>query len=252
MAKKEVGQNFLIDPSAAKRIVDAAHINPDDKVLEIGCGAGSLTYFLGESNANIEAIDIDEGLLLKIQNDFKAKDNVNPHYGNAMEFDYSSYDVIVGNLPYYITSGIFEKVLLGFKQAKRCVFMVQKEAAERILAKAGTKEYSPLSILLYSVSKPKKEFNVGRNSFAPVPHVESTVISLEMKTGIDHAEIEKMHQLCNKLFLQRRKTVLNNLKAVLGEEKAKEALAKAGVSPMARPEQIEVEKYLMLSRVISA
>ncbi len=251
LAKKEVGQNFLIDPAAAERIVSLGELTAEDSVLEIGCGAGSLTYFLSLTPSKIEGIDIDGALLMKINQDFAGCENMSLHQGNAMDFDYSPYSVIIGNLPYYITSGIIEKVLLGATSARKAIFMVQKEAADRILAKPGTKEYSPLTVLLYAVGTPKKEFNVNRNSFAPAPHVDSSVISITFKNGLNFNEIAAMHRLCSRLFLQRRKTILNNLKAVIGEKKAKEALEKAGIPPLTRPEQIKVEQYLMLSKLIS-
>ena len=139
LAKHEVGQNFLVDPGVCERIVSLCEIKSGEKVIEIGCGAGSLSYFLNESEGSSDLIDIDEGLLAKLEEDFKGSDKVKPTYGNAVKWDYAPYDKIVGNLPYYITSLILEKVFLGASNCKKAVFMVQKEAAERILAPVGSK-----------------------------------------------------------------------------------------------------------------
>ena len=98
----------------------------------------------------------------------------------GMRFDYSPYTKIVGNLPYYITSGIVEKILLGASKASRVVLMVQKEAADRLLAKVGSKDYSPLSLYLNYVASVKRAFNVSRNAFVPAPHIESTVLIIDL------------------------------------------------------------------------
>ena len=104
LAKKEIGQNFLGDPEAAKRIVSLLEAKEGEKVLEIGSGAGSLSYFLSLGPAKADLIDIDEAMLQKLKEDFEGNPYLNIQFGNAMRYDYSSYDKIVGNLPYYITS----------------------------------------------------------------------------------------------------------------------------------------------------
>ena len=250
LAKKEVGQNFLIDASAAKAIVDALGIEEGDEVLEIGCGLGSLTYFLAQhEEARIEAIDIDEAMLAKTGEDFSSLPHVNVHYGNAARWDYGRYDKIVGNLPYYITSLILEKALLGGAKAKTMVFMVQKEAGERIVSKPKTKDYSPLAILLSLCYETKKIRTVGRASFAPAPHVESSVYTIRRKEGVSLQEGEGVYRLALSLFAQRRKTLYNNLKTLLGEDaKAKEAIASCGLSMTIRPEEVTPQEFLNLYR----
>ena len=247
LAKKEVGQNFLIDADAAERIVSLLEEKENDHVLEIGCGAGSLTYFLSLGPAEALAIDIDEAMLAKTGADFEGNPYVQIKKGNAMKFDYSGFDKIVGNLPYYITSGIIEQVLLGAVKCQKAVFMVQKEAATRILAKPNTKDYSPLSVYISIVSSSKKEFNVGRSSFTPAPHVDSTVISLTFNERHNEAAA-KMYRLACSLFLQRRKTIYNNLKNYLHDgDKAKQILDANGISYNARPEELTPEQYWALS-----
>lgn len=248
LAKKDVGQNFLIDSSAASRIVDALELKADDKTLEIGCGAGSLTYFLEESQAVGEAIDIDDGLLSKLQNDFQNPSLV-PTHGNAMKWDYSSYTKIVGNLPYYITSGILEKVLLGAEKAEKLVIMVQKEAADRLLGGVGSKEYGPLNVLIALSGSLKREFKVARSSFCPAPHVDSTVLSLAFDPNRNMEENRKTYSLCNELFLQRRKTISNNLKTIVKDAgKVAKILSVCGIDSAKRPEQVTPEQYLSLMK----
>ena len=248
LAKKEVGQNFLIDADASERIVSLLDIQKDDVVLEIGCGAGSLTYFLNEKGAQGEAIDIDEAMLAKCRNDF-ASSSLKITQGNAMRWDYGKYTKIVGNLPYYITSGILEKVLLGAASCQKMAIMVQKEAAERLLSPVGSKDYGPLNVLLSLSGNLKREFKVPRSSFAPAPHVDSAVLSYIYKDKRDLALLSKVYALTCSLFLQRRKTIVNNLKSVMkDQEKVTNILLGSNIDSSKRPEQLTPEEYLTLTK----
>lgn len=247
LAKKEIGQNFLIDADKAEAIVDSLGIKEGEKVLEIGCGAGSLTYFLAETDAEITAIDIDEAMIAKTGSDFASRPNVKIINGNAMRFDYSPYSKIVGNLPYYITSGILERVLLQAENAEKAVFMVQKEVISRIFAGPGSKDYSPLNILLSLVGESKKLFGVSRNCFSPIPHVDSAVFEIAFDESRDKETIAAVYKLAKSMFLQRRKTIYNNLKNYLGDgQKAEEILAKAKIEKAKRPEDLKSSDYLTL------
>lgn len=248
LAKKEVGQNFLIDSSAASKIIETLELKDGDKTLEIGCGAGSLTYFLEEAHAVGEAIDIDDGLLSKLQGDFENPTLV-PLHGNAMKWDYASYTKIVGNLPYYITSGILEKVLLGAEKAEKLVIMVQKEAAERLLSGVDSKEYGPLNVLIALSGSLKREFKVMRSCFCPAPHVDSTVLSLSFNPNRDVEMNRKTYSFCNEVFLQRRKTIANNLKTIVKDaDKVAKILNACGIDSNKRPEQVSPEQYLALMK----
>ena len=251
LAKKEIGQNFLIDYNVAERIVSSLEEKEDEKILEIGSGAGSISFFLAEKSNQIDLIDIDESMLIKIKEDFKHLDNVHPQYGNAMDFDYSSYDLIIGNLPYYITSGIIENVLLKANKCRRAIFMVQKEAAKRIMAKKGSEDYSPLNIYLNYVADVKLLFNVGRNCFTPIPHVDSSIILIDFKKKKHGEEAKQMYLLAKKLFLNRRKTIYNNLKNYLKDSSlVEEILKEAQIEANLRPEQLSDEDYLKILSII--
>jgi len=251
LAKKEVGQNFLIDPVVCEKIVSLLTASEKDSILEIGCGAGSLSYFLSFLKSNVDLIDIDEGLLVKVSEDFKNCQNIHPKRGNAMDYDYSTYTKIVGNLPYYITSGIIEKVVLGALKCEKAVFMVQKEAAQRLLAPVGDENCTPLTLLLNYLCNVTKVFNVGRNSFVPVPHVESTVIQLEFCRERQNQDTFAAYNLAKTLFLNKRKTILNNLKNNFPKViPYTEVLKEAGIVESLRPQAINFEKFISLYSVL--
>ena len=251
LTKKEVGQNFLVDASSAKRIVDALMIAPNEKVLEVGCGAGSLTYFLSNYDNGMDIIDIDEVMLSKVKEDFKSHSNLNIIYGNAAKYDYRSYQKIIGNLPYYITSLIIENVLVGGENLQKAVFMIQKEAADRLLAKVGTKEYAPLSVLMGLCYQSKRLFNVSRNAFVPAPHVDSTVIEIVKTNEVPLEEGVAAFKLATALFRFRRKTIFNNLKNIVHDgDKTSTILAATGIDEKSRPEDLTPLDYLRLSKAI--
>ena len=252
LAKHEVGQNFLVDPSVASKIVAAAALNEKDHVLEIGSGAGSLSYFIAASPAEADLIDIDEGLVTKLQGDFQNVAHVHPQIGNIMRYDVSPYQKIIGNLPYYITSGILERLLLEATSCSLMVLMVQKEAFERLTAKIGSKDYGPLPLLLQAQGTTKRLFTVPRSSFAPAPHVDSVVFCFAFRPDSNFPYAKKLYAIMNACFLHRRKTIQNNVASYLqSTEKAKDVLTKAGIAPTLRPEELSLTQYQTLASVLN-
>jgi 16S rRNA (adenine1518-N6/adenine1519-N6)-dimethyltransferase len=247
LAKHEVGQNFLIDIEAARRIVASAEIQPSDRVLEIGSGAGSLSYFIDKSEAESDLIDIDEALVLKLQEDFGGNPKTHPQMGNVMRWDLSPYTKIIGNLPYYITSAILERILLEASSAQLAVLMVQKEVLTRLSAKIGSEDYGPLPILLQFRADFARIFNVARSSFSPAPHVDSSVFLLRFHKDVSLSEAQELYAFVSQLFLHRRKTILNNLTTVTKDPvKAKDCLVKAGIAETRRPEELSLAEFLKL------
>ena len=246
IAKHEVGQNFLIDPRTARAIVDLAGLDEKDKVLEIGCGAGSLSYFIAASPATSFLLDIDEALIAKLRHDFGSQKRVTPTVGNVLRHDLSPYTKIIGNLPYYITSAIIEKILLQ-SNAKKAVLMIQKEAFARLVSPCGGKNYGPLSILMSYRASTKKSFIVPRSNFVPEPHVDSLVFCLDFDSKSDVVTARRLYDVVSALFLHRRKTIGNNLGYYLGNSsKAKDVLTASGISFNLRPEDVSLERYLYL------
>lgn len=247
LANKSLGQNFLVNPEVANKIVSLAELNDKDTALEIGAGLGSLSYFIAKSPAKAELIDIDERMLQFLNEQFSNNDNVIVKRQNILKYDLSEFTKIIGNLPYYITSGIIEHILLSAVNAKKIVLMTQKEVYPKLLSDFK----SPLSLFLNYVASISAPINVGRNNFAPVPHVDSVVFVIEPNENIKNPNNKELLKLIQQLFLLRRKNILNNLTNVTkNKEKAKEILNQMHIDVNMRPEQLGIEFYIELLNLL--
>ncbi len=250
LANKSLGQNFLIDSDKAESIVSKLDINEDDNVLEIGAGLGSLSYFLTKSKGHITLIDVDDNMVNFLSEHLDNGANIMVKRQNIFKEDILNYSKIVGNLPYYITSGIIEYILLNAKNVKLIVLMVQKEVYSRLIDK---KEVTPLTLLLNYVSSISSCINVGRNSFAPIPHVDSAYFVLTPNENIKNEENEALYKMMSKIFLHRRKTILNCLASLIGnKEEATKLLEECSASLSARPEQLNIKFYLELLNLLKS
>ena len=246
---KDYGQNFLIDPNVSKRIVDLLDIQMGQRVLEIGPGLGSLTYFLSLYNNDVDVVDIDYDMAGFLSVVYKDKKNINIVLNDIRKYDVSGYDKIVGNLPYNITTEIITYLLANKGKTKRMVLMCQTEAFNHFNDTKGS-EYGPTSVLLRLIADIKKEFNVGKGSFYPAPKVESVVFSINFKDDVDE-DAFKIYKLSKSLFLNRRKTILNNLSRHLNDkDKASEVLTKCNIPSNYRPEQLSPEQYRLIYKNI--
>ena len=243
LANKSLGQNFLIDPSVCEKIINLLSLKKEDNLLEIGAGLGSLSYFLIDKPSNNILIDIDERMLQFLNEHFSNYPNVTVKRMNILKEDLSSYTKIVGNLPYYITSGIIEHILLNATNVQEVVLMVQKE----VLVKLNSKEISPLSMFLKYVGSIQTLLNVSKNSFCPVPHVESAVFKFIPNENIKNENNKQLYKLITKLFLHRRKNILNNLNSLIAnKEQAINLLNELNVEQNLRPEQLDIGFYIKL------
>ena len=247
IANKSLGQNFLINPQTAEKIVNLLDIKDGNQVLEIGAGLGSLSYFLAKSPGKSQLIDVDERMLMFLGEQFKDAKNIEIKRQNILKHNLSGFNKIVGNLPYYITSGIIEKLLLDAKDAELLVLLTQKEVYPKLLSS----NKSPLSLFLNYVADISSPIEVGRNNFAPIPHVDSVVFVIKPNENIKNEENEKLFKVMKQLFLLRRKNILNNLSnLVKNKEKAREILGKMNIDTNKRPEELPIEFYINLLKML--
>lgn len=215
-AKKNYGQNFLIDKNVLQKIIAIAKVSSEDTVLEIGPGLGCLTEYLALNCKKVIAYEIDINMVNILQDTLKAYSNVEIRYldfmnANLEEFDQMSNVKVVANLPYYITTAIISKLLTETKISSY-IFMVQKEVAQRITGKPNTKDYNALSVLMdYQTISEMKCF-VSPNCFYPAPKVESALIDVKRKQS-DYKPKNELNfvKFIYNIFSQRRKTILNNI-----------------------------------------
>lgn len=270
-AKKNLGQNFLVDQTAILGIVEAAGIKKDDQVIEIGPGIGSLTEQLLLAGAKVFAYEVDDSLPTILQNELPKKIDDQPLASrfkillkdvlkaNFKEdicdfFDFTKPIKVVANLPYYITTPIIFALAESDLHFTSLTLMMQKEVAERLEAQPGSKDYGPLTISVQTEMKVKLALQVGRNSFMPRPKVDSSVVvltPLKEKPAIeDRKHFIWVVKMC---FSQRRKTLNNNLKSLLPDKtKRDELIAELGVEPRIRPEDLTIEQFIKIAKFIPA
>ncbi len=254
-ASKKLGQNFLVDPQIVAGIVGAAEIGPDDRVLEIGPGIGTLTQALAETGAAVTAVELDQRLLTVLAKTLEGYENVRVIHGDILKVDIpremgeGGYKV-VANLPYYITTPIVMALLERRLPLERLVTMVQKEVALRMVAKPGSKDYGALSVAVQYYTEPKILFSVPPKSFIPAPAVESAVICCKVRTKppVQIASEKLFFRVVKSAFGQRRKTLNNALKLTgLSAEGIAAILAGAKIDGVRRGETLSLDDFAALS-----
>jgi len=251
--KKSLGQNFLINEGIISKIVTAAELTNEDTVLEVGPGTGNLTRALVETGARVIAVEKDHRVIEDLNAEFSAPQieiiegdilEFKPEINGLIEGEYK----IVANLPYYITSHFIRTVFEEWPQPSSMVLMVQKEVAQRIMAKPPDMNLLALSIQYYS--KPEIITLVSRGSFRPSPTVDSAVIRLIPRTEYSlSAEKETLFfSILKSAFAGKRKQLINTLPTIisLNKQGTTEILKKIGLSPQARPETVDMAHWLIL------
>lgn len=255
-AKKSLGQNFLQDENILKNIANSITTKTNDLIIEIGPGKGALTKYLKEKNSFLICYEIDERMkeILKklednktkiIFNDFLQADIIN----DSQEFAYENI-YIIANIPYYITTPIIKKVIKQEK-LKSMTLLIQKEVAERLSAKPGSKSYGSLTVYLNYYFNINYLFNVSKYAFNPIPKVESAVVNFErIKNKISVKNEELFFKLINDSFKMKRKTLKNNLKEY-NWTKIKAILEKRNLNESVRAEELSIEIFVEIANALS-
>ncbi|MGX7100084.1 16S rRNA (adenine(1518)-N(6)/adenine(1519)-N(6))-dimethyltransferase RsmA [Globicatella sanguinis] len=265
--KKSLGQNFLIEPQILDKMIETGQIDHHTTVVEIGPGIGALTEFLARNAKEVIAFEIDSRFVEILKETLSDYENVTIHHQDILKvnFNDSIYQnlhdaerlVVVANLPYYITTPIIMNLIESNLKFDQLVMMMQKEVAERMTATVNTKSYNSLTLAIQNTMDAKIAFIVPKSVFIPQPNVDSAVLSL---TRLEHpiAEVdnlEKFHHLIQTCFVQRRKTIWNNLRNAakdlnLSLDQLETALDKAQIEKTRRAESLTLEDYQRLYNAI--
>ena len=230
---KNFGQNFLCDEDIINTIVELTGASSGSKIIEIGPGCGALTDKFVEMGAKITAVEIDKRLNEHLVKRFEGKDIdiICSDYLKLVDYDASSFEYAVSNIPYYVMTPIMIKLMTDLTSCKKMTFMVEEAAIARIMAQPGSKQYGPLSVMCSCFGKVFKEIVVPRAAFIPPPHTTSAVITISREEGIPGVGFSPFLEKC---FAQRRKKLTNSfpeLKSVISEMGLREDIRAEAVTP---------------------
>jgi len=264
-AKKRLGQNFLVDETYARRIVGALAPRAGETVLEIGPGRGALTSPLVESGARVVAVEFDRGLVAPLRSRFAGRENFTLVEADALEVEFCSViepDAsarVVANLPYNISTAILQRLIERRRCVSEMVLMLQREVVARITAPAGSTERGYLTVIVEAYCEAEALFDVPPGAFRPAPKVWSTVARLRARAGGPEVGDERLlWRVVSAGFAQRRKTILNNLRAAPGDLRARvEAVGGAatlleasGIEPARRAETLALDEWVAVTRAL--
>lgn len=250
--KAKLGQNFLVDANAARRIVEALGDIGNSVVIEIGPGGGALTKMLADRAHHLIATELDHELAQRLRSEFAGRENVEIVQANFLDVSLAellgarraSRVKVVGNIPYYITSDILLRLFEQHESIETVAVMVQKEVADRLVAEPGSRDYGLLTVTALLFADVERLFTLPPSAFSPPPKVYSSVLRLRVspkakRLGVDPG---KFLQFCKLAFAQKRKTLFNNLRGQYEETEIKAALRAAGLREDVRAEAMGLEQ----------
>ncbi|MBM3246245.1 MAG: ribosomal RNA small subunit methyltransferase A [Candidatus Omnitrophica bacterium] len=255
--KKKLGQNFLVDKNIQKKIIAAAELKKDDIVLEIGAGRGELTRCIAQKVARVYALEIDRSLCDILKGNLKEYKNTVVINEDVLKFNLKRHFrgqariKVMGNIPYYITTPIIER-LFKFKDKINTVFFtVQKEFGRRMTAACGSKEYGSFSCFLQYYAQPKIIFIIKKNCFFPAPKVDSCFLRLDIrqKPPVKLKDEQLFFQIIRRAFNQRRKTLRNSLKGSVYASKLERFFREYRIDPNTRPERLSLKDFANLANL---
>ena len=260
--RKALGQHFLVDDNIVGRIVGAAELDREERVLEIGPGIGTLTDALMSAGADVVAVEFDDRLLPVLAELAAERGGLSVVHADAvsvpvtaLEADGVSPRALVANLPYAVAATVVLRFFQELPSLERAIVMVQAEVADRMAARPGTKAYGAYTVKLGLHARVAGRFAVPRSCFLPPPRVDSAVITLvREERSADPALLEAAARAADAAFTQRRKTLRNSLAAGLGISagEAETLLTAAGIDPAARAETLDIQRFLELGAVLRA
>lgn len=255
--KHSLGQNFLKDKKVLTNIIDSVDVQEDDLIVEVGPGQGALTRYLKLFKANLRCFEVDTRVKKYLDSfeDEKTKVIYNDFLKVNLEEELKDIDYndlyVIANLPYYITTPIIDKMISSPLDVKAMVLMVQNEVADRLSAKAGSKEYGAITVYLNYYYNVEKLFFVHRSAFDPAPNVDSAVIKLSRKEKeLELKDKDLFFKLVQDSFRMKRKNIRNNLKAYDLEKIAK-VLENYGLDLTTRAESITLQCFVDMANVLS-
>jgi 16S rRNA (adenine1518-N6/adenine1519-N6)-dimethyltransferase len=259
-AKRSLGQNYLVGSHYPKRIIDAVSPRADETIIEIGPGHGALTGLLIESGAQVIAIELDRELIGELGGRFAGCGNLQLIEADALDADFcrliapAATARVVANLPYYVSTPILQHLIEQRVCIGEMILMLQREVVERITADPGGKEYGYLSVLVQFYCEAEKLFDVPPGAFRPAPKVYSSVVRLRTRASVE--DDSRFLELIKVLFSQRRKTILNNLRAggsrlgLPDESAIASLLDDSRIDPQRRAETLSIAEIVRLKERI--
>ncbi len=255
---KKLGQNFLHDPNTVRRIVAAAELSPDDVVVEVGPGLGSLTLGLIDTVSQVVALEIDPRLAGRLAGTVEKHapeyaDRLTVINADALQVRRSDLEVeptaLVANLPYNVSVPVLLHLLEEFPSIRRVLVMVQKEVADRLAAEPGSKVYGVPSVKAAFYGDVSRAGTIGKHVFWPAPNIESGLVRIDVSADAPRDLRAQVFPLIDAAFAQRRKTLRSTLAGSYGSAaEAEEALRAAGIDPGLRGERLTVEDFIALGR----
>ena len=251
--KKNLGQNFLTDIRIQQKIIQACDLKIEDVVVEIGPGSGALTRLIAPKVKRLICVETDRDLIGPLRSGLASSAEI--VHADFLKWDMShlpSEVKVIGNIPYYISTPIIEKLIQDRTKFSAAFLTVQLEFGQRLTAKAGGKDYGSLSCFAQYYADIKMLFKIKNTCFKPAPKVDSCFLRLMMKALPDPIarDEEFLFKLIPTAFQQRRKNIVNSLKGLAAKEKLEESLKSLGINPNARPENLTLSNYIALSKLL--
>lgn len=256
--KKSLGQNFLIDTRVLQRIVESCDLGPDDVVIEIGPGQGVLTRLIAPKVKRLICVETDRDLIGPLHAEFGQPQAVRSQGSvEIIHADFLKWEMdhlpdavkVIGNIPYYISTPIIEKLIVDRARISAAFLTVQLEFGQRLTANPGGKDYGSLSCYAQYYADIKMLFKIKNNCFKPAPKVDSCFLRLAIRQKPDNVahDEEFLFKLIQTAFQQRRKNIVNTLKGLFGRERIEVVLKDLNIDQKARPENLTLKNYTDLS-----